>query len=185
MPLTYFQTCRLATGPAQRSPQGLHAVAVLCYCGCRLHAGLCYGKPEAAVLAVLLPLLCLSHLGGTRRQNRTMKQTLALAHARSRGCHQQSAASRAGAAPVSRQPALSAFGFGKHTLADRNTMHELLPLAVCVVCCMLLQVTLWGRSCRRCCWLVCVALGVCLLVASTRSLSRMTSGTNLCLSEWT
>lgn len=29
-----------------------------------LPAGLCYGKPEAAGLALLLPLLCLSHLGG-------------------------------------------------------------------------------------------------------------------------
>jgi hypothetical protein len=31
---------------------------------CLCAAGLCYGKAEAAVLAVLLPLLCLSHLGG-------------------------------------------------------------------------------------------------------------------------
>lgn len=29
-----------------------------------LAAGLCYGKPEAAGLAVLLPLLCLTHLAG-------------------------------------------------------------------------------------------------------------------------
>lgn len=32
--------------------------------GVAIKEGLCYGKPEATMLAVLLPLLCLSHLGG-------------------------------------------------------------------------------------------------------------------------
>lgn len=32
--------------------------------GVAIKEGICYGKPEAAGLAVLLPLLCLSHLSG-------------------------------------------------------------------------------------------------------------------------
>lgn len=42
----------------------MHVRDRYCVLGGWCITGLCYGKPEAAVLALLLPLLCLSHLGG-------------------------------------------------------------------------------------------------------------------------
>jgi uncharacterized integral membrane protein len=41
-----------------------HRTSGACHAGVAIKEGICYGKAEAAGLAVALPLLCLAHLSG-------------------------------------------------------------------------------------------------------------------------